>query len=103
MPQVESLIKEVQPSTDPFDSTTFDPVAFINTQFSNEPSLFAPIHGDSGPPKLDHVLHSCKRNIHGLSEEISKLVREGSAQKAVSERYASDAFDLWSHSLTYGT
>ena len=73
--QIESLVAEVLPSTDPFDASSFDPVAYINTQFPSELSLSAPAleNNQAGPPKLEYVFHQCKRNILTLSEEISKV------------------------------
>lgn len=64
-PDVDAAIAEVFPSDDPLDSSSFDPVAYINTIFPSEQSLAG----------LDPFIAKLKQRIRKIDIEIQGSVR----------------------------
>lgn len=80
---VEACISEYIKPIDQFDNTDFDPINFINTQFLDEASLTSLDYkneklknigeANTNIKKIDAVINTCGRQVHALSEDISRV------------------------------
>ena len=74
-PALQSALQDVLPSTDPLDSPTFDPIAYINASFPDEQSLAG--------NKLDVFLSSLRKQVKQYNDVITRDVREHSCSRSV--------------------
>ena len=87
-PQLQTALQEVLPSTDPLDSPSFDPIAYINASFPDESSLAG--------NKLDVFLSGLRKQVKQYNDIITRDVREHSCTRSVTR----DAIDHATSSIT---
>nr|CAG4718642.1 unnamed protein product [Naegleria fowleri] len=68
--QVDKALEEVLPHKDPFDTSLFDPIVYINTNFPNEQAL---------NEKLESYIIKVKKKIQRVDEDILAAVRKQSS------------------------
>ena len=74
-PALQSALQDVLPSTDPLDSPSFDPIAYINASFPDEQSLAG--------NKLDVFLSQLRKQVKTYNDVITRDVREHSCSRSV--------------------
>ena len=77
-PELQQIISEIIPSTDPLDAPTFNPIEYINGLFPNGiiPLVLNWQTSEQSLGELDNTISRLKIKIARTDEEIIRSVRE---------------------------